>query len=237
MRALPPGSLTALANRPWVRGLLALHRLLYRLSAGRVGLYVYVLCAQPLQRAGAAAPQGATRIVEVRRHDDALLANFPRAPDVLAQRFAAGSVCYAALVRDRFAGCIWVAEDHFDEDEVRCRYQLHPPGLCVWDYDVYVEPALRLTRVLSRMWAHVSADLFERGKRWSISRISLYSRRSIQSHEKLGAQKVGLVGFLVLGRRQLSWQTGSRRVHLSRGTDDRPLVRVAAPSAEAPACH
>ena len=82
---------------------------------------------------------------------------------------------------------------------------------------------------MARLWHGVNRALWDDGVRWSYSRISLYSRKSVQSHEKLGARGVGVVAFLVLGPLQLS--LGPRRWHLrlSTGAHDIPVIHLPPP--------
>ena len=224
--------MSALAERAWVRGLLRLHWLMQRFSRGRAGLYIYLLCAQPLGGPAAAAtrPDPNTRIRAV-APGDAETRAFKRPPAVLDERFAAGTRCYAATVKGEFAGHIWLASGHYDEDEVRCRYVLPKVPASVWDFDVYVEPAYRLSRVLSRLWAAVDRQLASEGIRWSFSRISLYSRRSVQSHERLGARQVGYAAFLVLGPVQVCLHSGRARLHLGFRRRSAPVIELKAPGA------
>lgn len=189
--------------------LYVVHKGLQALSGGRMRLVPYVFYAQPLGRASGPAlrPDPHTVLVEL-LHGDSRMADLPRPPDVLAARFAAGGRCHAAWVKGRFAGTIWLARGHYDEDEVRCRYVLGDPAVSAWDYDVYVDPAFRLGRTMARLWAHVDAELSAQGVRWSFSRISMFNAASIQSHARLGARPVGWAVFVAAGRWQWAVRPG-----------------------------
>jgi hypothetical protein len=211
--------------------LYAVHRMLQRLSDGRSALVCYGLYAQPV---------GAGRYASVRDHpatviaraDPAspLTASFPRPAAVIESRFRHGAQCYAGTVKGRFAGFIWLAHGGHDEDEVRCRYALPDAPGAVWDFDVYVEPSLRMGRTLARLWKAVDAQLVQEGVRWSFSRISLFNPPSITTHERLGAQRVGWAVFLCIGPAQLAVFGMAPYLHFSIGGRP-PTLRLRPPTA------
>jgi hypothetical protein len=228
---MPPSArgLSARADG-WPARLMSLcHRALARLSGGRAGLYVYLLCAQPIGDPGGprlrADPGASVRRIEP---DDPLQADFPRPAAVQARRYAAGAECWALSLRGRFAGHIWIQRHAYDEDEVRCRYVLPGPE-CVWDFDVYVPPELRAGRALARLWQGVDDALAAQGVRWSCSRISLFNPASVRAHERLGARHVGTVGCLVLGPVQITLGPHRPRLHIGSTAKPGPSVQISPP--------
>ncbi len=163
--------------------------------------------------------------------NDLLVQSFPRPAQVLRQRFARGAQCYAATVKGQFAGYVWLARGQYDEDEVRCRYELPATEACVWDYDVYVAPRFRLTRVMSRLWLAVNQALSAKDVRWSFSRISLYNQASVQTHERLGARRVGIAAFLVIGPLQITAHSDRPHFHISLSAIQVPTLRLRCPEA------
>lgn len=212
--------------------LYVVHKGLQALSGGRARLVPYAFYAQPLGRASGPAlrPDPYTVLFEL-PPGDSRTADLPRPPDVLAARYAAGGRCHAAWVKGRFAGTIWLARGHYDEDEVRCRYVLADPATGVWDYDVYVDPQFRLGRTMARLWAHVTGELSAQGVRWSFSRISMFNPASIQSHARLGARRVGWAVFVAAGQWQCMLQP--QRPWLAMGWRQQPVVVLHPPAAEA----
>lgn len=193
------------------------HRLLQKLSGDRAALVPYLLVAQPLNGAGAAASaagRSAQTVVEVAEANHPARSAFPRPPSVIDKRFADGAQCHVALVKGEFAGYIWISRGRHVEDEVRCTWVLAEPLTCVWDHDVYVEPRYRLGRTMARLWQSVDESLHREGVRWTFSRISRFNSASIRSHQRLGARPVGTACFLRIGRLQLML---SPRWHLSLG--------------------
>jgi hypothetical protein len=207
-----------------------LHRAAHAGSGGRARVVAYGLYAQPIGRGVYAAVRDdpRTQVVEVPA-GDALVRAFPRPADVIALRYAQGAHCYAALVKEGFAGYIWVSRAHHEEDEVRTRYVLRDSGSSVWDFDVYVEPHLRLSRTLGRLWKSVDERLAAQGVRWSFSRISRFNAPSITAHQRLGARKVGSATFMVCGPLQLMVSSLRPWLHLSLRKRSRPSLGLEPP--------
>lgn len=184
--------------------LYALHRALQSFSGGRAAIVPYVLVAQPIGNPALAdvKPDPSTVVRRISA-DDPVVADFPRPAAVVAKRFAEGSECHVAWVKGQFAGHIWIARGRYAEDEVRCIYEIGEPATAVWDYDVYIEPRLRLGRTMARLWKAVDDDLAARGARWSFSRINRFNAASMRSHLRLGAVELGRVVFVVLGPLEL----------------------------------
>jgi hypothetical protein len=218
------------AHGPASRWLYRLHRVLQKLSGGRAALHVYLFCAQPTAQAALTKlrddPQ--TLVVPVEQ-GSRWTSSFPRPASVIAQRFAQGARCFAVLVKDRFAGHLWLVREAYEEDEVRCRYMLPPGRDSVFDFDVFVEPEFRAGRTMARLWKAGSARLREEGVLWTFSRISLFNAASIQSHERLGASHLATGAFLVLGSLQLALLSVAPYVHLGWRPGARPVVHLRVP--------
>ena len=132
-------------------------------------------------------------------------------------------------MKGSFGGYIWISRGQHAEDEVRCRYILASPERSAWDFDVYVEPRLRLGRTLARLWWHVDQALAGEGVRWCFSRISLFNSGSLAAHQRLGAVRLGTAVFLVLGPAQLAVLSVAPFVHASWGNSPGPQIRLAPP--------
>jgi len=207
-----------------------LGRLLNKLALGHGKLQIYLFCAQPIGRGAFDAMRDDTNtVVQSVLSGSPLVAHFPRPSEVIAQRFARGTICYAATVKGEFAGHIWLAKSFYDEDEVRCRYTLPTDQKSVWDYDVYIEPRYRLGRALGRLWKGVDAALGTQGVRWTVSRISLFNAASIQTHERLGAVHLATGVFLVLGPMQLSLFSKAPYLHFGARAVQRPSIALQPP--------
>jgi hypothetical protein len=230
----PATPLRDLGQSRLARALYRLHRLLQVCSGGRAALHAYVLVAQPVPETP--APQRASGQIacEPAGPDSPWTARFPRPEAVVRRRFEQGDACHVVTMRGEFAGHLWLAHGFYDEDEVRCRYQLPDTPPSIWDYDVYIEPQFRLTRAMQQLWVHVNATLSAQGVRWTFSRISLYNPASLSSHERLGAKRVGLAWFLVLGPLQMSLTSGWRSTKLSMPSCVGPVALLKPPSEQVP---
>lgn len=213
-----------------VASLYVLHRLLQALRLGRV--VPYALVAQPIggdvYRMTRDDPSTLVRRVGA---DDPVALRFPRPRQVNAVRWAAGADCHVCEIKGEFAGTIWIQHGAYDEDEVRCRFELADPETSVWDFDVYVEPRYRIGRTMARMWKAVDRELAAQGVRWSFSRISVFNAASLRSHARLGAVVVGRATFVEIGPLQLAWCTaGGPAWHACLPGSAGPTVRLEAPS-------
>ena len=95
------------------------------------------------------------------------------------------------------------------------RFVLGEPEVSVWDFDVYVEPRLRLGRTMARLWDEAYRRWYAQGVRWSFSRISAFNSRSMLSHARMGAHRIGMATFLSAGNWQISISSIAPRLHFS----------------------
>lgn len=204
--------------------LYALAKTLAVLSHKKVRLVRYYFIAQPVPPKGGSALRPSPKShVALAAQSDPVAASFPRPIPVIQKRFQEGNICFVATVNERFAGFLWLALDHYDEDEVRCRYRLTPPE-CSWDFDVYVEPEFRLGRTLARLWEAANEHLAARGVRWSFSQISSFNPDSLRAHARLGGKKVGSASFLCLGDIQITLATVKPFLHISSAPGNRVIL-------------
>lgn len=215
----------------WINGLLYLAgRALQRASGGRACLIRYILVAQPVPPGGTAQCRAsAHHPIRAVGPDDPLVRQFPRPSKVIERRFRIGAQCFAAQADHRFTGFLWLARGYYDEDEVRCRYELTRPDLAAWDFDVYVAPDFRLGRTFARLWGAANAHLAEQGVQWSFSRISAFNPGSFASHVRLGIRPLYSATFLRLGRAQIAFIGAAPYLHVSMSPSSRPILRLAPP--------
>lgn len=196
----------------WRVGLaLAVHRSLARLSP-RYGMYWYRVYRQPLQGASRLGASGSAQYRWMDGYDE-LLAQLPRPVENLRERFEQNVQCLAVVKEQELMACAWFGFERFEEDEVRCTYIL--PANAVWDFDVFVFPKHRIGRIFLRTWEEANRKLSLEGFTQSLSRISVYNKNSITSHEKLGAEPLGGALFFKLGRLQVMMSSLSPYVAFS----------------------
>jgi hypothetical protein len=211
--------------------LYGMSRAVARTTGGRCRLIKYYFVAQPIPSLQAPARPTAskTRIYRT-TPPDGIIAQFPRPPHVIAKRFADGAQCFVAEQAGQLVGFLWIKQERYDEDEVRCCYLLHPPDRLVWDFDGYVAPQFRMSRAFSRLWKATNEYLCERGYEWSISRISAFNAWSLASHRRLGIVHLHTATFLIVGPLQLSMFSRAPFLHVGFGPASAPRRDFHAPA-------
>ena len=220
----------------WKEGCIyLLGKALSRTTGGRLRLVRYHLVAQPVPATvqERPIPPGARTSIEFIAPDAAIIDQFPRPSAVIGQRFANGDRCLTAQTDGRFTGYIWLARGQYDEDTVRCLYHLADPAHGVWDYDVYVDPDFRMGRTFSRLWASANRQLASEGVRWSFSRIAAANPQSLDSHRRLGIQKLFSASFIKAGQWQLMLAGAAPYIHFSDSPASRPTLSLHPPRGEA----
>jgi len=148
---------------------------------------------------------------------------YPRPREVVAARFRQGGYSIAAWKGGELAAILWYQFGAYEEDEVRVRYCLPSPHSC-WDYDVFVQPHLRLGTAFCRLWDEAHSRMHARGIQWTCSRISAFNPGSLRAHLRIGAIDLGSATFIVLGRWQLMLATRPPYIHFSAGPASRPQL-------------
>ena len=210
-------------------GLYALDRVLRSMSP-RLGLFVYELMVQPITGKPMLSANLAKNLkfVEIGR-DHADIELMPARPDIKVSRFDQGAVCLGAYRKDKLIGYIWFGFRSYEEDEVRCTYELAHPEHSVFDFDLYVMPEHRMGIGFMAIWHGANAYLHERGIQYTFSRLTRFNLASRRSHAHLGWKCAARAVFLhawhielmlatVLPYIALTW-TPSQRTRLRLATD------------------
>ena len=202
-----------------------LSRAVSLLTFGRCRIIRYHFVAQPVPpQTGLGIRPSPNSFVGFIKASDSLVASFPRPTSVIENRFKNGNICLVAKSGEKFAGFIWLAKGQYEEDEVRCCYQLLHPGQSVWDFDVYVEPEFRYGRTLARLWDSANSFLAEDGVLWSFSRISASNSESLRAHSRLDIQRLFTATFFCLGKFQMTIVGVNPFIHISLSNDCRPTL-------------
>jgi hypothetical protein len=196
-------------------------------SFGYCRVIKYYFVAQPVPDLALDSSATGVRITTYRiEPHDPIVHRFPRPKGVVAKRFLDGAVCFVAVQADALVGFIWIKQEHYREDEVRCLYVLEPAGVAAWDFDVWVDPAFRLTRAFARLWDAANAFLRAHGYRWSLSRISAFNAASLASHRRLKIERLHSGLFVLVGSLQLSLLTCRPHLHLSLTPSYYPIIHL-----------
>lgn len=149
--------------------------------------------------------------------------DYPRPREVVAARFRQGGYSIAAWKGGELAAILWYQFGAYEEDEVRARYCLPSPNSC-WDYDVFVQPHMRLGTSFCRIWDEAHRRMLARGVQWTCSRISAFNPGSLRAHQRIGAVHLGSATFIALGDWQLMLASRRPFIHLSAGPGSRPQL-------------
>jgi hypothetical protein len=203
-----------------------LARLLPRVFGRHVRLVKYDYWVQPVpEHPLMPARPGATPIRQV-LPGDVEVAQIPRDPQLVAQRFANGNFCLGAVRNGRLAGYMWLSTGPYEEDEVRARYELAPAGRAAWDYDIFLQPDERGGLLFVRLWDAAYEFLRRGGYRWCLSRISSFNLASSASQARMGARRLGWAVFLVVFGWQLMISSVAPYVYAALPRGRRPVIRL-----------
>ncbi len=207
-------------------GLYAADRVLRSLSPG-LGLFVYELMVQPID-AEPKLPANFTKnlkFVEIGRgHPD--LEKMPALQSIKESRFEQGAVCLGAYKKDKLIAYIWFSFDTYDEDEVRCTYELVEADCSVFDFDLYVMPEHRMGLGFMAIWHGANQYLNERGVKYTFSRLTRFNLASRRSHAHFGWRRVGQVIFLQAWRLEMMLANIFPYIGLSWSPRQRPRLRL-----------
>lgn len=215
-------------------------RMVSRFSFGAARLVKYYFVAQPVpsEPHALAGSVGSTRYY-VALSEDAVLMQAPRPLAVYRDRFAQKARCVVAARGNELAGFIWLCPQTYREDDVRCNYSWAPAAIAEWDFDVYIDPQLRMGRLFARLWERAHAQLRTDGIVWTLSRVDAFNAESLAAHRKLGALTLGSGWFFIAGRLQLTLLTVAPYWHLSMNAANVPRpcfdLSVLAPPSVRPA--
>jgi len=201
----------------------------YSLShfTGSKHIYYYLFSAQPVPAQGLIdrAPSRSIRIATVPQqgYDQRW---FPRPADVINTRYEQGAMCFVAFKNDEPVGCLWLVFQQYNEDEVACCFRPEPADSVAWDFDLYIAPEHRVSRLFVYLWDAAFQWLRQHGYSWTMSRIDAFNAASVRTHARLGAKTIGQGLFLVVGRLQLSAFSVKPFVHIHWRGARPPRVRL-----------
>jgi hypothetical protein len=194
-----------------------------------VQLLHYRIMAQPV----APAPGGGLRVrnltVERVQREHWLTRQFPRSEEILDRRFGRGAVCFAAHVRGELVGHLWLQEIPFDDRDAGCLFVPMPPGRAVWDYDIWIAPAWRMSRAFTALWDAANAWMRSRNVQWTLSCVVGGNASSLAAHRRLGSQALAQLWAVRLGPLQLAVFTQRPYAAVARLDRGRPRIEVRAP--------
>lgn len=207
-----------------------LDQALSRVSPG-LGVYAYEMMVQPIVDKPLLSA-GLSKNLEFReiRRGDPEIDLMPARADIKESRFEQKAMCLGTYQRGTLIGYIWFAFGEYKEDEARCTYVLPKDYPSVFDFDLYVMPEKRMGIGFMGIWHGANRYLWDRGVRYTFSRLTRFNTASRRSHSHLGWKRVGRVAFLKLWGLQLMVSDLRPFVHVCFGALNPPRL-VLSPSA------
>jgi len=200
------------------------------------GLYYVNICEQPIRSSISSKlqPQQKFRFEVVA--DTAAVENICKRPEwVMRHRQVQNSVCIQAWCQDEVVAWFWYCADEYTDDFMRCRYVLSPKGKCVWDYDVYIKPEYRISRLFAYLWDFAFHHLQQQGITSSFSTIAVLNIASKTAHSRLDTKVVGSIIILEVARVQLMLLSKFPFFYFSRGPGRIKTISLCASSETASA--
>jgi hypothetical protein len=192
-----------------------------------LAIVAYALFVQPVPLRPMLQKNAKTNItVRLISRDEYRVEWFDRPASVIERRFQQNTFCFVAFDQDKPVGSLWLCCNNYMEDEVRCRFILQPADAVAWDFDVYVAPKYRMSRVFVYLWDAGDAWLREHGFRWSCSRIDMLNMESMRAHQRMGASRIGVAVFVKGWDWQLTLATLRPFAHFSRNDRSFPQIPV-----------
>jgi hypothetical protein len=204
---------------------------LMRAISPRMGLQVYEFMVQPMS-AKPLLPPGLSKSLTFEEitdgHPD--IAQMPAREDIKRQRFEQNAGCLGAYRKGELVGYLWYCRDRYEEDEVRCTYELVDAESSIFDFDLYVMPKHRMGIGFLGVWHGANLTLAPRGVRYTFSRLTRFNTASRRAHAHLGWRRLGTGVFVQLFGVEvmlctlapfvaITWRTGQRvTLRLSPGS-------------------
>ena len=209
-----------------VGALYLVDRALRTLSPG-LGLHVYDFMVQPIGGKALLAPnlsRGLSFQEIVPGHPD--IALMPAREDIKALRFVQGARCLGTYSKGQLIGYLWYCTGRYEEDEVRCTYELVDATHSIFDFDLYVMPQYRLGVGFLGVWHGANETLAARGVRYTFSRLSRFNTASRRAHAHLGWKRVGHGVFFRVWSLELMAATVAPYFAVTVGSDSRVTLRL-----------
>ena len=204
--------------------------LLDRLLAGispNLRLFCYELMVQPIPDKPM-FPVSMTKSLDIReiKRGDPELDLMPVPPEIIEFRLKQNAICLGVFKKAKFIGYIWFRFGAYEEDEVRCAFLLVPENEAVFDFDLYLFPEHRLGLGFIGIWEKANKFLYERGIRYTFSRLTRFNLASRKAHNHLGWKRVGQAFFLKAWRLELMISTIAPYLGLSLGESGRINLKL-----------
>lgn len=201
-------------------------RLMRRIS-NHLRLYYYELMMQPV-RPTPLLPKSLSRAFEFREivAGQSEIDLMPARPEVLALRFRQNARCLGLFKGDELAGYVWLGFGQYEEDEVRCNFELSPRDRSSFDFDLYIFPKYRMGPAFAALWDGANSFLRELGVDQTFSRMTRFNTPSRRAHQRLGSIRIGQIIFVHFWGIEVSISTVPNCVHVSLQPSSRVKIEL-----------
>lgn len=213
-------------------------RLLSKLSRGVVEIHYEYVIFQPVPRESLLKGrtgvlelrtlEGADLLLEFDRDQDGAFSRPPKDRPRTERRVERGDLCITAARSSRVLGTLWLSFGTFDETKVRCDFVVSAKDGIAWDSNLYIVEDARGGLIFAALWDCANAAMRERGYRGTATMTSAFNGPSLQSHERLGARRIGRVVFARLGPMQVTFSSLRPHFHLAGPSGKGPVFVIPA---------
>lgn len=201
-------------------------RVLRRISP-RLGLQVYEFMVQAIG-GPRLLPAGLSKNLSTREicEGDPEVAEMPALAHIKTQRFRQGARCLGVYRKGQLLGYSWYVRERYEEDEVRCTYELADRESSIFDFDFYVLPEHRMGIAFLAIWQGMNEALAPQGVRSTFSRMTRFNLASRRAHARLGARRAASAVFLQAWRLELMASTIAPWIGVTWRPNQRVVLRL-----------
>lgn len=205
----------------------ALNRLVGRVSS-RCRIHIHDWVVQPIA-AESLLPDRFARSFETREitRGDPVIDSMPIRPEILESRLRQNTKCLGTYnKKGKMIGYIWVSFDSYEEDQARCTFFLLPSEKSVFDFDLRIYPEYQMGIGFAALWSGVNKYLYQRGVRYSFSRVDRFNQASAKAHSHLGCKRIGGALVLQFLGAELMLMSQAPWAHFSYGESARAQINL-----------
>jgi hypothetical protein len=177
------------------------------------------------------ALHGADLMLEFERDQVGAFSRPPRDLPRFKRRVERGDICIAVTSDSKTEGVLWLSFEPFDETAVKALFVVNPKAGVAWASDIFIVDDARGGWIFAELWDGADAVLRERAFRWTASGTSAFNGPSLQSHERLGAYRIGRILYVLFGSMQVTFSSLRPHFHVAGPSGKGPVFVIPPPAA------
>jgi len=213
-----------------------------KLSAGAVEIHYRYIHLQAVRtepllkgrfrgRSNVRTLQGAELLQEFDRDDVGVFNRPPKDFPRFKRRVERGDICIAVTRSSKTAGVLWLTFAPFDETEVKAVFVTRLSDHMAWASNIFIVDDARGGLAFAELWDGADAVLREKGIRWTADQTSAFNGPALQSHERLGAFRIGRIIYLLLGSTQITFSSLRPHFYIAGPSSEGPVFVIPPPTA------